>query len=346
MVGSPATTRMLRVFANCSSAELGSVMAMNWLPSPPAFFQKYSKCESVSSVPPDFDETMNIVLPRSRVCSACRIIAGCVVSRTCNCFAPNVRFNTSGAREEPPMPSRTNVSNLVRASVANSTTSPARSCMRFGSSSQPSHLSSSVPVQTVASRAQIRSMSSCCVATVTPPSRLDELAALRADAVQQLLEGIGELLHALALQRGGDVVVVDASGSEIGEQLVRCVDVLRERQLDLAVILEGADRLLGHGVHRLRADQLLDIQDVAILGILRRRGRPQAALFCGALRLEGLPAWAGEHVEIVLVRELRVGDRELAIQLRGLATDLVEPPVGLGVHAGDEEARDRVHLAR
>ena len=167
MVGSPANTRMLRVFASCSSAEPGSVIAMNCSPAP-TFAQKYSKCESVSRVPPDFDETMNIVLLRSRDFSACRIIAGCVVSSTCSCFAPNVCFSTSGASEEPPMPSRTNVSNFLRASAANSAISPARSCIRLGSSSQPSHLSSSAPVQMVASRSQIRSTSSCLVATVTP----------------------------------------------------------------------------------------------------------------------------------------------------------------------------------
>ena len=80
----------------------------------------------------------------------------------------------SGASEEPPMPSRTNVSNFVRDSAANSTISPARSCIRFGSSSQPSHLSSSAPVQTVASRAQIRSTSSCCVAMLIGCSLADE----------------------------------------------------------------------------------------------------------------------------------------------------------------------------
>src|SRR5229473_1134175 len=77
MVGSPANTRMLRVFANCSSAEPGSVIAMNCSLCPSVFVQKYSKWDSVSSVPPDFDETTNIVLLRSSDFSACRIIAGC-----------------------------------------------------------------------------------------------------------------------------------------------------------------------------------------------------------------------------------------------------------------------------
>ena len=46
----------------------------------------------------------------------------------------------------------------------------------------------------------------------------------------------------------------------------------------------------------------------------------------------------------MLVRELRVGDRELALQV--LAPDLLEAPVGLGVDARDEEARDRDDVRR
>src|SRR5438309_105532 len=154
---------------------------------------------------------MNIVLCRSRNSSAWRIIAGWVVSRTCIPLTPNVRFSTSGASDEPPMPSSTNASKRVRASPANCRNSPIRSCIRFGSSSHPSHLSSSAPVQTVASRPQMRSTSSCCAATLTPPppkapafrfgSCRRQLAALRLDAVHQLAERVGELLHPFALER-------------------------------------------------------------------------------------------------------------------------------------------------
>src|SRR6478672_832394 len=180
---------------------------------------------------------MNMVFARSRDCSACRIIAGCVVSSTCSCFLPNVRLRTSGASDEPPIPSRTNVSNFVRASWANSVISPTRSSTRRGSSSQPSHLSSSAPVQTVASRAQIRSTSFCCVATLIGTPRADEqwkgraegerrssrrqLPALRPDSFQQLVERVRELLHTLALERVGHVLVVDGGGMQIHEQLPR-----------------------------------------------------------------------------------------------------------------------------
>src|SRR5919109_783430 len=270
---------MSRVFASCSSAEPGSVIATKRSPSPSVCSQKYSKWASVSSVVPDFEETTNIVSSRSIESTACRIIAGCVVSRTCRLFTPNVRFSTSGASDEPPMPSRTNVVKRERASSANARMSSSRSWIRFGSSSQPSQRSSSAPVQTVASRAQIRSTSSCWLATATRrPSSRCQLAPLGADPVEQLLERIGKLLLALLLQRLDDAVVVDAGLGEIVQQPARFVNALRQRLGDSAVILEGLDRLLRHRVHRRRPDQLLDVHHVAVLGVLRRGGCPQAAL--------------------------------------------------------------------
>src|SRR5260370_20197472 len=46
-------------------------------------------------------------------------------------------------------------------------------------------------------------------------------------------------------------------------------DALPISRLGLAVILVGQDRLLGHRVHRLGADQLLDIHRVRVGGVLR-----------------------------------------------------------------------------
>src|SRR5439155_27333534 len=87
--------------------------------------------------------------------------------------------------------------------------------------------------------------------------RLDELPLLRPDPAEQLLEGIGELLHALLLERGDDVLVLDAGLRQLIEQLPRLAEALLERQLDLAVILEGDDRLLGHRVHRVGSDKTI-----------------------------------------------------------------------------------------
>jgi hypothetical protein len=55
----------------------------------------------------------------------------------------------------------------------------------------------------------------------------------------QLLERVGELLHALRLERRDDVVVVDADLGELVEQGMCLVDALGQRVAHLAVVLEG-----------------------------------------------------------------------------------------------------------
>src|SRR5437763_8981725 len=65
----------------------------------------------------------------------------------------------------------------------------------------------------------------------------------------QLLEGVGELLHALRLERLRDVVVVDAGLGELLEQAMRLVEALDDGvAANLAVVLEGLDRLARHRV--------------------------------------------------------------------------------------------------
>ncbi len=142
-----------------------------------------------------------------------------------------------------------------------------------------------------------------------------------------------------------DVVVVDARLGEILEELVRLVDALHHRvAAHLAVILERLDRLERHRVHGVGPDELLDVHRVAVGGVLRRGRRPQRALRPRALALQVLPALALERLAEVLVRELRVRDRELALELR--VAERLEPLVGLGVDARDEERRDGADLRR
>ena len=160
-MGSPwNTARNPRSPASVSSSEPGSVIAANDSPRPRVSSQKKSRWERVSRVVPDFEETRKSVRSGSSDSARRRTAAGCVVSRTWNPSAPVARLSTSGARLEPPMPSRTVASKVSRASPANARISGRRSCIRAGSSSHPSHSSSPEPVQSVASRAQIRSTSS------------------------------------------------------------------------------------------------------------------------------------------------------------------------------------------
>ncbi len=64
------------------------MIAMKLEPRPPVFAEKYSNCDSVSSVVPDLLATMNSVWSRSSDASTLAIVAGCVVSRTVSSNAP------------------------------------------------------------------------------------------------------------------------------------------------------------------------------------------------------------------------------------------------------------------
>ena len=208
-----------------------------------------------------------------------------------------------------PCPSSTNDSKIPTASSANSSSRLTSSRSRCGSSSQPSQSASSAPVQSVASRAQMRSTISLLM---QPPA-----SALGLDALDDLLERVRELLDAFRLERLDDVVVVDTHVAKLPDQRARLVEAFEHRvAAHLAVILERLDRLERHRVHGVGPDQLLDVDHVAVGRVLRRRRRPQAALLRRALPLEVLPARAGERLEEVLVRELRVRDRELTLQRR------------------------------
>src|SRR4051812_42939996 len=328
----------------CSSSEPGSVTAQNSRAFLRVFSQKYSVWERVSSVEPDFEDETNSVRWRSSFSSSARIAFGCVVSRTWNRSTSKLRRSTSGASDEPPIPQRTTSSPSSWRSSAKRAILPSPSCTCSGSSSQPSQCASSLPVHVVASRSQMPSMS----ASRFTCSGGDGLA-LGAHPVEQLLERVGELLHALLLERRHDVVVVDAHrGQLLVQQRLGLLEVVLDGvAAHLAVILEGPDRLLRHRVHRARPDQLLDVEDVPVRRVLRGSGSPQTALRQRTLHLERLPAPAAEDLLVVLVRDARVRDGELAAQGQCfLRADRLEPLVGLGVDPRDEEARDRPHLRR
>ena len=124
---------------------------------------------------------------------------------------------------------------------------------------------------------------------------------------------------------------------------MRLLNALGQRVAHLAVVLEGPHGLERHGVDGLRPDQVLDVEHVAVGGVLRRRRRPEAALVARALALEERPPVARERLLPVLVRELRVRDGELALEIG--PPRLLEPAVGLRVDTRHEEARNGYHRA-
>ena len=127
------------------------MIAANCAPRPPVRSQKYSRCERVSIVEPDFEEARKSVCSRSTLRSSRRIASGWVVSRTWNDSTSNVRRSTSGASEEPPMPSRTQSWNCSVAASAKAFSSSTWARTRVTTSSQPSQRSSPESVQSDAS---------------------------------------------------------------------------------------------------------------------------------------------------------------------------------------------------
>src|SRR5688500_17675245 len=96
-----------------------------------------------------------------------------------------------------------------------------------------------------------------------------QVASPLTDELQQRVEGGNELLNALTLERCDDIVVVDADGIELVEQVLPLVEIRLKPQLDPAMVLEGTNRLLGHRRDSLRPNQLLDVEGVAQHWIFR-----------------------------------------------------------------------------
>ena len=112
----------------------------------------------------------------------------------------------------------------------------------------------------------------------------------------------------------------------------------------LAVILERLHGLERHGVHRLGADQLLDVDHVAVFGVLRRGGGPRQR--CGLA-----PAASSSRQRSIAQTCSQCSYASFAFAIASSPRDrapprcrALEPLVRLGVDARHEEARDGAHL--
>src|SRR5680860_1086939 len=131
-------------------------------------------CDSVSTVPPDFEDTTNSVLSRSTASSSALTASGSVESSTCSSSPPSrlpkLRRITSGPRLEPPMPSS---AACVKPSALTSSTKAPRSstCSSIVSEmvSQPrrSPISGPGPPHSVSSLRQMRRATFSSTAVLT-----------------------------------------------------------------------------------------------------------------------------------------------------------------------------------
>src|SRR5689334_19676903 len=112
--------------------------------------------------------------------------------------------------------------------------------------------------------------------------RRGEARQFRLGRLEQVVPGGRELLDALVLQQLDHVVVRDPElldGVEFGAGLrVRAGDGVAG---DLPVVVGGLQRGLRHGVHRVRRDQVVDVQGVLVRRVLDAGRGPQRTLLVG-----------------------------------------------------------------
>ena len=179
-------------------------------------------------------------------------------------------------------------------------------------SSQPSHSFSSSPVQSAASPAHSRrtlparrqSSSAASKAGFSGSGRAmawpvepvaEQLGAFARDGGEQLVEGIGKAPHAVLGQLGGHRVDGNAACFERGHGLLGRADILLQARTHAAMVAEGVHGLRRHGVDGVGADQFLDIEHVAVGGVLGAGAGPEQPLRMRAARLQLLPAFAAEQ---------------------------------------------------
>ena len=255
-------------------------------------------CESVSIVPPDFDDTMKSVLSRFTAFSASRTAAGSVESRTCSLgepgMSPNERRITSGPRLEPPIPSSTTslkpeqdsanerrssllehlladrqpaelVADLRHAGAAPERLVLAPDLLRHPIGGGLLHEVDELRLEVVRDRG----------ADGGRPARDDALAR-GLDPRDQLVEGLDELRDPVAEQLVGHVLHVDAGAVEGGQVVDRVL--VRRVPLHLGALRRGEQRGHRHRVHGVRGHELVDVLCLGVLRVLDAGGRPQRPL--------------------------------------------------------------------
>src|SRR5579875_3983817 len=185
-------------------------------------------------------------------------------------------------------------------------------------------------------------------ASVRRLARLDGLM-LAFDPLEQIMEGIGELLHALILQLLRDLIVMNADLLQLVKRGAGAIQIIFDTVAYSAVIAEVLDGLQRHCVHGIRADQFLGIEHVAVCRVLGAGAGPERALHSCAGVLERFEARRAEDAFELLVDQAGVGDGRFPLQgfelllLGGIAAGLdlfVQQFVNQGIDAADKEAGD------
>jgi len=112
---------------------------------------------------------------------------------------------------------------------------------------------------------------------------------------------------------GSDLVDRDLKPIERLHDVPGPAKVFFETRAEVPVLSKSVHRGWRHGVDGVRADQLLNIEHIAVFRILGSGACPKQSLRLGALRAQRLPARPGEKPFIALIGELGVGNRHFAM---------------------------------
>jgi len=97
---------------------------------------------------------------------------------------------------------------------------------------------------------------------------------LTLNAFKQLMEGIGELLHAFILELLGHLIVVDADFLKSVKFRVSLRNVVLDAKAHSTVIAEVLNSFQRHRIHGVWANEFLRVQHIAIGRIFGTRAGP------------------------------------------------------------------------
>src|SRR5437588_9765563 len=113
---------------------------------------------------------------------------------------------------------------------------------------------------------------------------------LTLNAFKQLMEGIGELLHAFILELLGHLVIVNTDFLKSVKFRVSLRNVVLDAKAHSTVIAEVLDGFQRHRIHGVWADEFLCVQYIAVGRVLGTGAGPQRSLYMSAMLLEFLEA--------------------------------------------------------
>src|ERR1035437_6100835 len=142
-----------------------------------------------------------------------------------------------------------------------------------------------------------------------------ERGLLRADAADQVLPGFDKGVSTLALQIGGQLVIVDAGLGECRDHLFGIAAIERQDLTRCAVIGEREQRLLGNRIDGVRRTERRDVKYIGGVWVFCARARPEQALWLSAGSSGFLPARGSEEIPVRFISTLRDRNAQTVLKI-------------------------------